>query len=191
MPENDNLAFDSNGTIPDVDRFTFERFNLRFKELWANWDDLKENGINLSGNFELQGDGRIHGRNELGVDRFRLKGFFMDYRHFAAQKEPIEFGRICNLIKKHFNDSRVCSVIDHEKKRWKNCAGLSSWHPNLTAEQFLLAEINENYFHSNATNEKNITLEEVRSKMSEDARLYEMTYIVYERLLCIRNLNVF
>lgn len=27
--------------------------------------------------------------------------------------------------------------------------------------------------------------------MSEDARLYEMTYIVYERLLCIRNLNVF
>jgi hypothetical protein len=54
-----------------------------------------------------------------------------------------------------------------------------------------LAEINENHFHSLINNKNCKTLAEVKSKMSEDARLYEMTYIVHERLLCIRNLNVF
>jgi len=92
LPENDNFVLNSNCKISNADRFTFVRFNLRFKEFWVNWDDLRTNGINMSGNIELKDDGRIHGGCELGVDRFRLKGFFMIIATFRVKNSLLSLG---------------------------------------------------------------------------------------------------
>jgi hypothetical protein len=164
-------------------------FRYRFDELWENWQGLVREGLSLSGRFSVDGEGQLDGGENLGISRFRVKGFLVDYRHFTGNKEPVKFERICNILNRHSSNSRVRKLILHEKGRWKNAPSIAGWHNDFSADDVINAVINGEYFHSNPTAKSAVSLAEVRKRMSERALLWCITEIAHSRLLCIRNIN--
>lgn len=111
-----------------------QQFRLRFEKLWANFEDLKSLSLNLSGNFELLVGRQVDG-GEIGVNRFRLKGYLMDYRQFY-ETGPVNFFSTCNIIKRRcFNEERH-DIVKENKRSWKKAGFLSGWYNQLSCEEF-------------------------------------------------------
>ena len=103
-----------------------ELFKSRFKELWSNWESLKELGINLSGNFSRNDSGSISGAS-CGVDPHRLKGYYLDFRFFWAEKEPTYYFKIAQLIGKNCSDHRARRCLADNKSSWKEEGVFHEW----------------------------------------------------------------
>ena len=40
------------------------------------------------------------GQNSIGVDRFRAKSLYLDFRHFVAQQEPSQINKVVNVLRR-------------------------------------------------------------------------------------------
>lgn len=183
----ENVKYIQLTTLPtDTEIDQLKLFKSRFQELWLNWEDLKRDGVSLSGNFELGADGRLHG-GDIGVSRFRVKGFLVDFRYFTLQKEPTHAPKVANLIKKLCRDDQLHLVVNEDKKRWNGAKTLCGWHNFFSPTDVLNALFNEVVFHSSQTNPSMIGLSTVQSKMHSQVIWWEVLNIAYLRMLVVRN----
>lgn len=165
-------------------------FRARFKELWANFEDLKTSGINLSGGFRLESSGMVSSDIDLGVSRFRIKGFLVDYRHFHGQDEPAHFHSVLNVITRRCRDQRLIEVVDRNRQDWNGAGALSGWHNDFTLDETVDAVFKEDVFHTVRSGKRiRVRLDDVAAKLSTAAMWYEITYMTYSRMLVIRNIN--
>lgn len=165
-------------------------FNDRFKELFANFDDLRNSGFNLNGGFELARNGVVESNCNLGVSRFRIKGFLVDYRHFHGQEEPAQFLAILKLIQRRCRDDRLLRRLKDIRKDWDAAGTLSGWHNDFTLDEVVDAVFKEDVFHSTPKGKKiRVRLHDVETKLSASAMWYELAYMTYSRMQKIRNVN--
>lgn len=162
-----------------------ELFRTRFKELWANWESLQQQGLKIGGTFETSNVGSIHGPS-CGVERHRLKGYYLDFRFFWAQKEDTNFLKICSLVTKHSADARLRKCVDVNKKYWGNAGMLREWH-KITAEEMIQVMFNAKLFHG--AKDLKEKLAKIDLIMTDEMAHHVLVSCVYDRMLAIRNLN--
>lgn len=163
-----------------------ELYRRRFSELWANWESLKAQGISLGGKFENPEQGKIAGRG-CGIERHRLKGFYLDYRFFNAKDEPTNYFKISKLIGKKSRDSRVKELLKYNNTNWKNPATFAGWH-GFSPDRLIDTLFNAHIFHSGDIDQK-MRFDEFSEAVESDVFHYELTFCIYQRMLVIRNLN--
>jgi len=116
-----------------LDRNDCERLALyqrRYRVIRENYRDLIGSDKTIS--FSLNSEGGRVSVNELPYNIHRLKGLYLDYRGFQAQKEPTQFYQICRVVKRHFADGGVRGWVDLEIHHWKNDE-IASWHGSGTS----------------------------------------------------------
>ncbi len=104
-----------------------ELFRERFKILWDNWDSLKKQRIQLGGSFEHHDPQRFTG-SSCNIESYRLKGYYVDFRFFYAEREPTYYYTIAGLIGKHCRDERMRRCLKTSNQTWKDAGILREWH---------------------------------------------------------------
>lgn len=170
----------SNEALEQVDLF-----RLRFRELWKNWESLKKQGLSLGGSFSNLGSGKVSGPG-CGVEVHRLKGFYLDFRFFWAQKEPTEFFKISSLVGKHCADARLRQCLSSNNEQWKEAGFLHEWH-GIKAEEMVDVLFNGELFHSDPA--KRARMRYVQTLMNDELAHHCLVYSVYTRMLVVRNIN--
>lgn len=163
----------------------FILFRMRFQELWNNWTSLKALGLKLGGSFQNKGNGVVSGPG-CGVEHHRLKGFYLDFRFFHAQKEPTHYFKVAKLLSKHCNDERLRDALAEDRETWITAGMLSDWH-GITPDDLINSLFNGRYFH-NATDMRP-ALEQISRSMTDDLANHELTYCIHRRMLMLRNFN--
>lgn len=162
-----------------------ELFRIRFKELWDNWESLKKHGISFSGNFTNEGNCKVSGPG-CGIDRHRLKGFYLDFRFFWAKKEPTEYNKISSLIGKYCADKRLYACLASNNLQWSEAGFLHEWH-GIKPDDMIDSLFNGELFHSDKNKMERVKY--IRSLMNDDLAHNCLTSSVYDRMLVIRNIN--
>lgn len=187
-PDHNTVALSQQFT--DVEIHRLRSFRSRFQELWANFDDLRKSGVNLSGDFHLERSGVVRSDIDLGVSRFRIKGFLVDYRHFHGQEEPSNFLSVLKVVQRRCRDQSMIDLLAKNRDDWINAGALSGWHNDFTLDEVVDALFKEEVFHTKPRGKRvRVRLDDVAEKMSSSAMWYEITYMAYSRMLAVRNLN--
>jgi hypothetical protein len=181
----DQIDIPLTSAIPDTGIDQIRLFRMRFAQIWSNWESLKSLGIKLGGDFQNKGGGKVTGPG-CGIDQHRLKGFYLDFRFFFADKEPTQFFKILNLIRNHCDDCRLHRVIDQNRREWQDAGVLGSLH-GYSADELIRLLFNGSFFHSDGKLQKG--LEELESLMNDELAHHLLTFSIYNRMLVIRNLN--
>ncbi|WP_420324600.1 hypothetical protein [Mameliella sp.] len=162
---------------------------MRFHELWKNYEDMRSMGFNPSGSYSAEGSRITRSGTNVGVNNYRLKSFLTDYRHFSGQ-EPANFKRMCNFLQEICSNKDIETILAHERKSWDDAGILAGWHNDFTAEDVISAMDKEEVFHTIRTGKGNhVTLTEVKARIDENALWAEISTIVFNRMLAIRNVN--
>lgn len=162
-----------------------ELFRDRFRELWSNWESLRDAGISLGGHFSNQGEGEVRGSG-CGMDVHRLKGFYLDFRPFWSSGEATNYFKIASLIGRHCRDRRLHACLRDNREDWKNAGLLHEWH-GIRPDEMIDTIFNGELFHSDA--EKRKRRRHIRSLLSDELAHHCLVFSIYDRMLVIRNLN--
>jgi hypothetical protein len=160
-------------------------FQLKFQELWSNWESLKSQGIMLGGNFSNHGDGKVSGPG-CGIEIHRLKGLYMDFRFFWAKGDPTSYSKITSLLGKHCSDSRLRQCLRRSKEQWKEAGILYEWQ-GIKSDEMIDIMFNAELFHVEP--DKRERMQYVQTIMNDDLAHHCLVYSVYMRILVIRNIN--
>ncbi|MCA2014233.1 hypothetical protein LCM17_22270 [Cereibacter sphaeroides] len=179
----------TSGEISLDDRRRLNLLRRRFSEFWKNFEDLKSSGLNFNGQHVYDVKGQAKTLSSLGVSRYRVKGYLVDYRHFHAQGEPANFYGVVNLLKKSFRNPEAQSFLERVRDQWDEAGFLSGWHNNLPLDNIVDAVFKESIFHTHPTGQPMVRLADVEKVLSGDAIWFELTFMAYNRMLAIRNLN--
>jgi len=176
--------------LTDEEYRRLQSFCDRFQQLWANFEDLKSSGLNLSGHHVYDINNIIQTSVDLGVSRFRIKGFLVDYRHFHGQEEPANFHRNLNAITRCCRDSRLIETVNLNRKRWNDAGALSGWYNDFTLDEIVDAVFKEDIFHTDPRGKQvRVRLGDVSAGLSSEALWFEITNMACARMLIIRNIN--
>lgn len=162
-----------------------ELFRERFRILWENWESLKSLGIQLGGSFSNKNENKKITGDSCNIEIFRLKGFFVDFRFFYAEKEPTKYFNIASLLSKKCNDQRLYALLKENKDNWNDASLLEGWH-DFTADEMLKYYFHGEIFHS--FSDKKEGMKRVLEVMENELVAHAITYTVYNRMLVIRNL---
>jgi hypothetical protein len=160
-------------------------FRYKFRELWDNWESLKAQGISLGGYFSNLGGGKVDGPG-CGIEVHRLKGFYLDFRFFYAQKEPTHFYKVTSMLGKHCEDQRLYACLKSNKEQWVEAGLLHEWH-GVKPDEMIDVLFNGDLFHT--VPEKRERMHEIQTMMHNDLAHHCLVYSVYLRMLAIRNIN--
>lgn len=160
-------------------------FRERFQELWANWESLKNLGIELGGNFTNIGGNMVSGPG-CGVEIHRLKGYYLDFRVFYADNELTNFNTIKNLLGQHCDDEIFRGYLKKSKKEWLAEDSLYEWH-GVNADEMIDVLFNGRLFHSDT--KKRARFLEIQKLMKDELAHKFLTNNIYKRMLVIRNIN--
>lgn len=174
----------------DSELTEFRRFSELFSELWKNFEDLRNCGFEFGGSFRLEAEGL--NSDQLEVSRFRIKAFLVDYRHFHNPNgKNAFFYNVCNLLCDVTNDKIVESMIANQISNWDGQHNsILGWHNDFVVYDFMEVLLNERVFHSGRKgNYTDRLLIELEAKFGESAIWRLAALIVYDRMLCVRNVN--
>lgn len=163
----------------------FNLFDIKCVELSKNWDSLIKSGLRLGGNFTNHEDGTISGPG-CGVEIHRLKGLYLDFRFFHADKEPTNYFKIANLVGGNCDDGRIRLMLKRDRKVWNDSGLLKSWH-GYTADQLIRTLFNGHYFHS--VDEERLGAKDIYTVLGSDVANHELTYCIFHRMRVVRRLN--
>jgi hypothetical protein len=176
------------GTLGQNDLNSINLFAKFFREFWSNFEELSGAGLNFQSSFELRSN-KVVARSRLGIGRHRLKGYFADYRHFSLPKEPTYYFRVSNIVGKICRDERLHRILKLNKISWGSASTLAGWHNSFTADDIVDAMFNEEVFHAKRISQDSVSLKLIRSKLDDASIMHEVTFIIYRRMLVVRNLN--
>lgn len=183
MPDDISIRLDK--APSETEMYQISLFRYRFEQLWSNWESLEAAGIKLGGSFQNKGSGSVGGSG-CGIEPHRLKGYYLDFRFFFADKEPTHYFKVSNLIGKHSKDKRLHRCLAENKKNWQESGVLHEWH-GFSAEEMTRVLFNGDFFHSIEDFQGKLT--QLRASMSSDLAHHLLTFSIYNRMQVIRNLN--
>ena len=165
-----------------------ELFRRRFATLWNNFKDLKLG--QFSGSFTKQNNGRYTGRFDL-PNEYRLKGLYVDFRHFFLNDEPTNVNKFANYLASLTKSKEFRQFIKEEKKQLKSRFIEDGWFQHngksLSTKQILDVWFNAEIFHNNPKKAK-VLLEWMQVFATNTAK--SMLFMaVYDSILIIRNVN--
>lgn len=181
----ESIQIPLNGNVTDEFYNKVNLFRVWFPELWGNWESLKNLGIELGGSFQNKGDGKIGG-SSCGIDIYRLKGFYLDFRFFYANDEPTYYFKIAKTINKLCFDDRARKCLVADKKSWHDEGVLREWH-GYNADKILNVMFNGKLFHSVQELQENLSI--LQESMSDELAHHLLTFCIYNRMLVVRNMN--
>lgn len=106
-----------NVSASEIDWGLLNLFKKRFNILRSNYKDL-DLGL-IQGAFSIDKGNRYSGSFNL-PNEFRLKGLYVDYRHFYLNNEPTNFFKVANYINKLTTDQNFRNFISEEKKKFRS-----------------------------------------------------------------------
>lgn len=161
----------------------------RFREFWDNFEDLRALGFSLNAGFKQEQSGVVTTDASLGVSRFRLKGYLVDYRHFSG-REPTHFYSIVNTLRRRCREVSVTNRLDRAKVDWDGCSALCGWNNDFSVDEVIEAAFKEEIFHTHPKGEHiRVRMDDVAKKFSPDVLWYELASVAYNRMLIIRNID--
>jgi len=182
----DDIKIEIDGPVSDSMRGQLTLFEDRFQELWNNWESLKKLGFKIGGAFQNREGGKIGGGG-CGVERHRLKGFYLDFRFFFADREDTQFFKVVKLVEGLSGDKRVKAFMREQRIKWGEAGFLEDWH-GLNADDLIRPLFNGNLFHGDQRFQEK--LNGIRSAMSNDLAHHVLAVCIYNRMLVIRNLRL-
>jgi len=181
-----DIVLTLNGEITESEYQVVVLFRERFRILWENWESLKSLGIQLGGSFSNKNENKKITGDSCNIDIFRLKGYFVDFRFFYAEKEPTKYFNVASMLSKKCNDPRFYELLKVNKKNWNEAGLLEGWH-GFTADEMLNYFFHGEVFHSFP--DKREGMKRVLEIMESELATHAITYTIYNRMLVIRNLN--
>jgi hypothetical protein len=171
-----------------------ELFRRRFRVLWSNFKDLKLG--QFSAGFTKQHDGRFTGGFEL-PNEYRLKGLYVDFRHFHLNDEPTNIDCFSNYLASLTESRPFRRFLREEKKASRSSFLENGWFQHrgkrLSSTQFLDVWFNAEIFHSNrgprSSPLKTKTLLDWMEVFTDQTAKSLLFMAVYDRILTIRNIN--
>lgn len=162
--------------------------------MWNNFTDLKL-GL-FGGGFSKQADGRYTGGFELPSEH-RLKGLYVDFRHFYLNDEPTNVGKFANYLASLTSSKAFRRFLREERTRLRSRFLEDGWFEykgkRLSTEQFLDVWFNVEIFHSNrglrSKPWKTKTLLEWMGIFTNQTAKSMLFMAVYDSVLVIRNIN--
>ena len=151
---------------------------------------IKKNFIDLIGNdkrisFSLSHDnGKTRTQKPL-YNPHRLKGLYLDYRVFEAKREPTNFLKVCKILKRYFEDSRVRICVEKEIQGW-NSDEFSDWH-GYKFDELVDIIFNAKLFHSDT--KKQSLLRVIYDNFADDALNTLLFHGIQMRLAQLRNIH--
>lgn len=167
---------------------TLELFKRRFNILWENYKDL--NIKHITGQFRRAESGGYEGGVDLPCN-FRLKGLYVDFRHFYLNDEVTNLGRVANYLAKICVNDKYREFIKNEKKGIKSGLIESGYFEfdskKITTKELLDIWFNAEIFHNDAA--KASKLIEWLDVFKEDTAESLLYMAVYDHILVIKNIN--
>lgn len=166
-----------------------ELFHRRFDILWSNLKDLKL-GV-FHGSFKKNRDGSYAGGFDL-PSSFRLKGLYVDYRHFYLEQEPTNYYKLLKFISWLSNDNDFHQFLKLEKKKWKSSFIENGWFKfndiSLNTKFIIDLWFNAEIFHSKERKKIQELLK--FQQLFENRTAQSILFMaVYDTILVIRNLH--
>lgn len=120
-----------------------------------------------------------------------LRALYMAFRFFYLQKEPANFLRIVNILRRHAKDHNTITYLDNLKKQWNGSfmkqieitAGGRTLTPSLLVDLWF----NAHFFHSDENKESE--LNSLLEIIGQDFGLFLLTDAVYEASKAVISLN--
>lgn len=166
-----------------------ELFHRRFDILWSNLKDLKL-GV-FHGSFKKNKDGSYSGGFDL-PNRFRLKGLYVDFRHFYLEKEDTNYYKLSKFIARLSTDQSFREFLKLERKNWKSTFVENGWFNfngrHIATQYIINLWFNGEIFHSYNKQRIEVLLDLL--KIFDDKTAHSILFVaVYDAILGIRNLH--
>lgn len=171
-----------------IDWELIDLFRRRFIALWSNLRDLKLGY--LQGSFAKQADGSYKGSFSLPKE-YRLKGLYVDFRHFYLKKEATNVKRFANYLASITESDDYRQFIKEEKNKLKSHLIESGWFQfegtPFTTKQLIDIWFNAEIFHSEPV--KIAVMLKWMEVLATDTAKSMLFMAVYDSILVIRNIN--
>lgn len=138
--------------------YSSQLFHERWKELEANWNDLHSDGAPTEIEFVQPGPGKLWSPG-FDYNYHRLKGLYLDYRFFDAQKEITNFKRMCNRVSKEFDSPIAQGALKALRVKWEDVPDLRTLHG------YKFREIVDLYFNASLFHQDQSKIANFRSVM--------------------------
>lgn len=175
--------------IEEKDWALINLFTKRFITLWANLKDLNL-GV-ISGSFSKKSDGSYSGGLEL-PNLFRLKGLYVDFRHFYLQKDnPTYIYRIANFMSELTDAVEYKHFIKKKKKNLKSDFIERGWFV-YKGKSFKTSEILDVWFNAEILHSDSVKIKKLLNfqKILEHKTAQSMLFMaIYDTILIVRNLH--
>lgn len=171
-----------------VDWELIDFFRMKFTTLWNNLKDLKLGQFH--GSFVKQADGRYKGGFIL-PNEYRLKGLYVDFRHFYLDKEPTNLRKFANYLVSITKADDYRQFIKEEKNKLQSEFIENGWFrfkgKPFTTKQLLDIWFNAEIFHSD--HPKIAVMQEWAAVLAADTAKSMLFMAVYDSILVVRNIN--
>lgn len=170
----------------EIDWRWIDLFKRRFEELWDNLQELNLNKI--SGSFGRNDDGSYVGEIECLPSFHRLKGLYVDYRHFYLEKEDVNFEKFTKYLATITDSQEYRLYLKSLRKgnvSFVESAFFEYKDRRIQASVLLKIFFNAELFHNDA---EMILLKNDIDNMFRSETLRSLLFmIVYERILKIKD----
>jgi len=171
-----------------VDWEFIDLFRMKFTTLWNNLKDLKLGQFH--GSFARQADGGYTGGLVL-PNEYRLKGLYVDFRHFYLEKEATNVRRFANYLVSITESDDYRQFIKEEKNKLQSQFIESGWFrfkgKPFTTKQLLDIWFNAELFHSDPA--KIAVMLDWAEVLAADTAKSMLFMAVYDSTLVVRNIN--
>lgn len=172
-----------------------ELFRRRFGVLRENLKDLNLGQISFG--FSRQPDGRYTGGIDDLPSDFRLKGLYVDFRHFYLHDEPTHIESFANYLMSLSDSDVFRQFIKEEKTRLRSTFLEEGWFEHkgerISTKQFLDVWFNAEIFHNNRGRRgrpwKTQTLLEWTQIFADQTAKSLLFMAVYDSISVIRNIS--
>ncbi|MEZ8107410.1 hypothetical protein [Vibrio cortegadensis] len=165
---------------------SLELFQYRALELIENYEDIKNQGFDISGSrsFSFQ-NGQISGAG-MKVCRHRLKGLFVDFRFFVGNDEPTNFFKIHKTIGLLSSDVGYRKTLKDLKSGWQEKGMFKGWS-DISPLQMIQIYFNAQAFHGEHKGEADfLNLVQTYDKQALE---FVLAMHISDRIQCIRHLR--
>lgn len=177
-----NKKITINYIFNDDDWRCIEVFKRRAQEL-LKVDILAKKGSGISSNVQYKQDEGMTLKVTLPPEE-NLRSLYMAFRFFYGEKEPSNFNRVANILKKTSGDELFQQFIENLKQQYsgslyrKHIMQVKVNGEEVTTKRLLDLWFNANYFHSDEKKENDLKI--WNETLSQDLSRFILANAVYE-----------
>lgn len=168
---------------PQIDQLAL--FKAKYNELRKNWVALEGDGVKLSGWVGIDEEGKSSSTGS-GIDIHRLKGLYVDFRHFILERDLVHFCKIRNIVQSYVHKPPAVRCLNSIKDHWQR-SDSSTGFSQYPIEELMELTFNADVFHvrDKAVIER---LECIKEEVSDSLRTQLVVAAIFEKMHAVGNL---